>query len=104
MDPVFVYCLSEARELAQAQDEIAARLTPHHRVHAVWSFTETETLAGRWERVCEQTQRVEQAVAANLETPCVGNPISLLRCALAHVYNRNDREARRLEDSAAALG
>jgi class 3 adenylate cyclase/tetratricopeptide (TPR) repeat protein len=94
----------EARTLARELDEIAARLTPHHRVHAVWSFTETETLAGRWERVCEQTRRVEQAVAANIETPCTGNPISLLECALAHVYNGRDREARRLEASAGALG
>jgi class 3 adenylate cyclase/tetratricopeptide (TPR) repeat protein len=94
----------EARRLARAQDEIAARLTPHHRVHAVWSFTENETLAGRWERVCEQTQRAEEVVAANVETPCVGSPISLLRCALAHVYNGDDGKARRLEESADALG
>jgi class 3 adenylate cyclase len=94
----------EARRLAQAHDEMTARLTPHHRLHAVWVFVDIETLSGRWDRVRELTPRAEQAVAANVATPCAGNTASLLDCALAHVHVGNEAEARRLEESAEALG
>jgi hypothetical protein len=43
-------------------------------------------------------------VAANTATPCVSNPSSLFRCALANVRLGNDQEARRLERSADDLG
>src|SRR3990170_5851125 len=74
----------DARRLAQLHDEVTRDLTPHHRLHGVAFLLEVEELAGGWEPIRELTPRVEQAVAANLATPCVHNPRSLLVCALAH--------------------
>jgi hypothetical protein len=45
---------------------------------------------------------VEEAVAANIATPCVVNGRSLLVCALARAYLGDEEEARRLEQEAGA--
>jgi class 3 adenylate cyclase/tetratricopeptide (TPR) repeat protein len=93
-----------ARRVVDAHDEVATGLTPHHRLHAVALLIEVEQAAGRWDVVRHLTSRAEQAVAANIETPCALNAASLLGCALAHVHHGDDREARRLEQSADDLG
>jgi len=94
----------EACELARAHDEITSRLTPHHRMHGAWLLIEVERAVGRWEAVGDLTARAEEAVAANVATPCVGNAWSLLCCALAHAQLGNEPEAGRLEQAAEDLG
>jgi class 3 adenylate cyclase len=91
----------EARRLARINDEITAKLTPHHRVHGVAILGETEELLGEWSRIRELEDRTVETVAENTETPCVRNARSLLVCALArHVAGEEDA-ARRLETLAA---
>jgi class 3 adenylate cyclase/tetratricopeptide (TPR) repeat protein len=96
--------LEEARLAAEAHDEVTARLTPHHRVHAAGMHVAVEHAAGRWEAIRELTARAEAAAAASTATPCATSPWSLLACALASVRLGADREARRLEGAAEALG
>ena len=93
----------EARRLARAHDEIAATLTPHHRLHGVAIEIEVEELLGRWDLVRQLQERAELAVAANLETPCVRNPRVLLVEALANELNGDKRSSRRLEERALEL-
>jgi hypothetical protein len=93
----------EARRLARAADEIAARLSPHHRVHGVSLRLEVEELAGGWDEIRALTGRIEEAVGANLDTPCVRNPRSLLICAAASEAAGDREEAARLEHAADEL-
>ncbi|HEX6700498.1 MAG TPA: adenylate/guanylate cyclase domain-containing protein [Gaiellaceae bacterium] len=90
----------EARRLARAHDELASPLTPHHRVHAVAILLEVEELAAGWETVAALQARTEDAVAENLETPCVRNPRSLLVCAAAQTELGDEAAAHRLEERA----
>ncbi|MGZ4416379.1 MAG: ATP-binding protein, partial [Gaiellaceae bacterium] len=92
--------IPEARRLAQENDELVARLTPHHRVHGIACVTEVEELAGNWERIRELEPRIEVTVAQNLATPCIRNARSLLVCAAAaEVLGDHDR-SRALEANA----
>jgi hypothetical protein len=93
----------EARRLAKAHDEIASRLTAHHRVHGVAIEIEVEELLGQWERVRGLQERAVAAVEDNLETPCVRNARSLLVCAVANEVAGNGGEARVLEARALEL-
>ena len=90
----------EARRLAQAHDEIASTLTPHHRLHAVAIDLEVEELLGDWASVRALQDRTALAVAENAATPCVRNPRSLLVCALAAELTEDYATARRLEAEA----
>ena len=94
----------DARRLAHLHEEATRQLTPHHQLHGVAYLLEVEELAGNWERIRELGARAENAVAANLATPCVLNSRSLLVCALASAHGADEQEARRLESSADALG
>ncbi len=96
--------LLEARRIAERGDEIASRLTTHHRVHGVSYLLELEELLGGWERVEELRERTERCVAENLGTPCVRNMRSLLLCAVASAELGHGRESRKLEASAESLG
>jgi len=92
--------IPEARRLAQENDELVARLTPHHRVHGIACVTEVEELAGNWERIRELEPRIELTVAQNLATPCIRNSRSLLVCAAAaEILGDRDR-SRALEAEA----
>jgi class 3 adenylate cyclase len=88
----------EARRLAAGHDEIAARLTAHHRVHGVGVLLELEEVLGGWERIAELESRVVEDVEANLDTPCVRNARSLLLCALARLHAGDEQRARELEE------
>jgi hypothetical protein len=104
-DPYIATCrLDEARELARAHDRLTATLSAHHRVHAAGLLIEAERLSGRWDAVAELTERAEDAVAANVDTPCAVNASSLLACALAAAIRGDDRASRRLEASANEIG
>ncbi len=93
----------EARRLARAHDAIAAKLTPHHRLHGVAIELEVEELLGRWDVVGALQERLEHAVEENLETPCVRNPRSLLLCAVARELDGAAAAARALEERAQEL-
>jgi tetratricopeptide (TPR) repeat protein len=93
----------EARELAQALEGVSAELTPHHRLHGVAYSLLVDAVDGRWGSIRELSQRAEQAVAANEDTPCVLNAWSLVVCATAHAHAADLEEARRLELSAAPV-
>ena len=96
--------LEECRRLAALHDTATARLTAHHRLHGVAFLLEVEYLAGAWETILALRGRVEEAVAANADTPCVMNGRSLLICAIAAAQLGRPLDARRLEERADALG
>ena len=94
----------DARQLAARSDELAARLSVHHRMHGIGLRIEAEELAGNWAAIRALTPFAEEAVAANLETPCTRNARTLLVCALAWQQAGDGEEARRLETKADELG
>jgi hypothetical protein len=94
--------LDEARRYAVSHEDVTRRLSPHHRLHGVSASLELEELFGNWEAASGLQQRVEDAVAANVATPCVRNQRSLLVCALARAHLSDEEEARRLEQEAEA--
>jgi hypothetical protein len=94
----------EGRRLAHSHDEVASRLTPHHRVHGVAILLETEALAGGWETMVALRDRTERAVDENLDTPCVRNVLSELLISAACAYLGDEAESRRLEERAEAIG
>jgi len=96
--------LDEARELVAKSEDLARRLSPHHRMHALAQAIDVEELAGNWSAIRGLTSLVEERVAANLATPCVRNVRSLLLCAVAWAYDGNEDRARELGDAADELG
>jgi class 3 adenylate cyclase len=96
--------LVDAEAQAARHDAIAARLTPHHAIHALGNLVTVDEAAGRWERLHARQERAERGVAANADTPCIYNARSLLACAVACAELGLDAEARRLEAETAALG
>jgi class 3 adenylate cyclase len=93
-----------ARDLARMHGELAHRLSPHHRVHAVALELELSDVLGEWAEIAAGTDRVVDAVSANLATPCVRNPRSLLLCALAHLCEGDESRAAELEREADRIG
>ena len=87
----------EARRLAERHGELARRLSPHHRVHALSLSLEIADVLGDWEAVASDTDRVVDAVSENLATPCVRNPRGLLLLALAHLLLGDEVRATELE-------
>jgi hypothetical protein len=96
--------LREVHRLAREHDGLTKRLSPHHRMHSVAVLTEVEELAGNWKRIRALEERVEQAVEANRDTPCVRNARCLLLCALARAEAGDEEPARNLESAADELG
>ncbi len=93
----------DARRLASLHDDVVAPLSHHHHVHGVAVWLDLAELEGNWERIAELTDRTRHAVEANLATPCVWNPRSLLVCALAHAHLGNEDAAAWLEAEAEEL-
>ena len=96
--------LDEARSHAAAHEEITRALSPHHRLHGVSAILELEELLGGWEAALLLQARVEEAIAANLATPCVRGERSLLVCALARAHLGDVAESHRLEEAAEERG
>ena len=92
----------EGRKYSRSVEEINRRLSPHHRLHGVGQSLVLEELLGDWEAASRLQPRVEDAVAANIATPCVLNERALLVCALARAYLGDEEEACRLEREAGA--
>lgn len=93
----------DARGLAALHLDVARRLSPHHRVHAVSLELELAEAAGDWSTIVERTDRVWEAVSANLSTPCVRNPRDLLLCGLAYLCTGDESRAAELEDDASRI-
>jgi tetratricopeptide (TPR) repeat protein len=102
--PIAMGRFDEARRIAAAHEEVTRDLTVHHRLHGVACLLIVESAAGCWERIRGLHTAAERAVAANVATPCIYNPWSLLACALAEELLECPHEARRLEQDAEALG
>jgi class 3 adenylate cyclase len=96
--------LEDALSHARRHEAIAARLTPHHEVHALGNLLLFDEAVGRWDRMHERAEWTERAVAANGDTPCVFNARCLLACAVACAALGLDDAARRLEAEEGALG
>ena len=93
----------EARRLAEMHWDVARRLSPHHRVHAVSLTAETADALGSWQELADETGRVHDLVSANLATPCVRNARDLLLCAVAHLSVGDEDRARELEREARGI-
>jgi DNA-binding SARP family transcriptional activator len=87
---------AEARRLAGEHDRITWNLTAHHRIHGVAVLMELEELIGDWARIRDElAPRAEESILANLETPCVRGPRSLMVLAVAeHVLGNRERSER----------
>jgi hypothetical protein len=96
--------LRELRRLAHEHGQLTHRLSPHHQTHSVAMVVEAEELAGNWAEIRALEERVEQAVAANRDTPCVRNARCLLVCATALVYGGDDERSSEVEQAANAVG
>jgi hypothetical protein len=94
----------EAEALVREHDIVASRLSPHHEVHALGVLLFVEEALGHWDEVRRLQDRVERAVIANQDTPCVLNPRTLFSCAVACEQLGMDDEAQRLEEAAVAQG
>lgn len=93
----------ESRRLVELHWQLARRLSAHHRVHAVSLGLELCDVRGDWASLAAETDRVADAVAENLATPCVRNPRDLLLCAVAHACLGDDIRAVDLEGEAALI-
>jgi hypothetical protein len=96
--------ITAARRCVRLHETVARDLTPHHRVHAVGHVVAVEQLAGGWETIRAREEQAVETVQANLETPCLLNPTTLLACALAAAVLGDDERSRQLEEQALALG
>ena len=65
--------LSDARAMVEQLEEASSGLTPHHRVHALGTRMRLECAVGGWDAVRGRVGRAEEAVEANLATPCPFN-------------------------------
>jgi class 3 adenylate cyclase/tetratricopeptide (TPR) repeat protein len=93
----------EAERLWALHRDLTRRLSPHHRVHSVGLALEHAEARGDWETILASTDRVLDAVARNLSTPCVRNPRGLLICALAHACTGDEVRAVELEREAVGV-
>ena len=95
---------AEAQTLVRRHDIVASRLSPHHEVHALAVLLFVEEALGHWEEVRRLQERVERAVVANQDTPCVLNARTLFSCAVACGELGIDADAQRLEEAAVGQG
>lgn len=104
--PAAIACgaFDEARRNTSAHRETTRPLSPHHRLHGISAVVELDELLGNWDRIKGVQDEVEQAVVANVATPCPRNQRSLLVVALANAYLGDDDEARRVEEQADSQG
>jgi hypothetical protein len=94
----------EARRLAALHAEAAARLSSHHRLHAVALRIEIAENLADWSDALSQTEAVIAAVEGNAGTPCVRNARTLIACGLAHAATGGEATAEDLLARAAEFG
>ena len=88
--------LADARPMTERMEETVAGLTPHHRVHGLEMRAALEDALGDQEALRKLTPMAEEAIAANLATPCPFNAGMLVILATAWTYGGNTMEAKRL--------
>jgi hypothetical protein len=96
--------LPEARIVTRRMEETVAGLTPHHRVHGLEMRVRLETAVGDWDAMRSLTPRIEEAIEANLATPCPFNVGGLLTAAVAAEQAGDRTEANRLVAKAESIG
>src|SRR5262249_39464195 len=96
--------LGAAGRGAAAPLAVAGRRTPPPRIPGAGLTREIQELVGDFAAIRSSTAEIEEAVAANLATPCRRNPRNLLVCAVAHVEAGDEDEAARLERAADECG
>lgn len=96
--------LADARVLAERMEETVAALTPHHRVHGLEVRLILETAVADWDAVRELTKRTEDAIEANLATPCPFNVAGMLGLATAWAHGGDTAESTRLAAKAESIG
>lgn len=70
--------LAGARAMTERMEETVAGLTPHHRVHGLEVRVALEDAVGDLEALRRFTPQAEEAIAANLATPCPFNASMLV--------------------------
>jgi sugar phosphate isomerase/epimerase len=96
--------MAAARGIVARMEETVAGLTPHHRVHGLGMRMRLEAAVGDWKTLRGLTQRVEDAVEANLATPCPFNVGVLLFAAHGALQGGDEAGAARLVTKADAIG
>jgi class 3 adenylate cyclase/tetratricopeptide (TPR) repeat protein len=97
--------MADAREMVgHLEMTVGNGLTPHHRVHSLAARTRLELAVGDWQSLRETTSRVENAISANLATPCPFNVGGLIMVAIGAVHGGDESTATRLVDRARAMG
>ncbi len=96
--------LAEARVATAQMEQTVAGLTPHHRVHGLGMRMRLEFAIADWEAVRGLTQRAEDAVEANLATPCPFNVGLHLIAAVGMLRSGYEAEASRLVAKAESIG
>jgi class 3 adenylate cyclase len=108
METADLYCnvgrMADARAIVARMEETVAGLTPHHRVHGLGMRMRLEAAVGDWKTLRGLTQRVEDAVEANLATPCPFNVGVLLFAAHGALQGGDEAGAARLVAKADAIG
>jgi hypothetical protein len=88
--------ISDARALTARLEETVAGLTPHHLVHGLGVRLILEDAVADWDTMRGYTQRTEEAIQANLATPCPFNRSLLIMLATAWIHAGGEAEASRL--------
>ena len=96
--------LREGRTAVERLEATVAGLTPHHRIHGLGMRTLLEHSVADWAAVRELFPRAEDAIEANLATPCPFNLRILLHGAVAFALGGDLAEASRLEAKFESLG
>jgi class 3 adenylate cyclase len=96
--------LDDAREAMERLEGTVAGLTPHHRVHGLGERLQVEHCVGAWDAIRGLIGRAEDAVEANLATPCPFNLRIPLHCAIAFAHAGQDAEAQRLQQKSESIG
>jgi hypothetical protein len=96
--------IAEARVMTERMEETVAGLTPHHRIHGLGMRLLLEAATADWDAVRQLTKRTEEAIEANLATPCPFHVGMLIGLATAWTYAENDEESARLVARAEELG
>jgi hypothetical protein len=95
---------ADARDAAVRMEQAVAGLTPHHRVHGLGMRMRLEAALGEWETLRGLTPQTEDAVEANLVTPCPFNVGLLLLAGRGALQGGDESAAARLVAKADAIG
>jgi len=97
--------MRDAQEMVgRLEDTVGDGLTAHHRVHSLAARMRLELAVADWEGLRQLTSRAENAISANLATPCPFNVGGLVMAAIGAVHGGDEAAAIRLIDQARGMG